>query len=120
MCAMETEGDCKNRAELRDVENLEPNKMGLKVNRGEIAIYVYLPGALTSVGLGRRTYRRASEPALSGGRLLRKAFSCEMMWETGGCSADTTRMSILRCRPNEVLRKVVSMSGIRSFASLSD
>jgi hypothetical protein len=42
MCAMETEEDYENRAKYRDVENRESNKMGLQVNRVELAVYVYL------------------------------------------------------------------------------
>jgi hypothetical protein len=45
MCAMETEEDYENRAKYRDVENRESNKMGLQVNRVELAVYVYLVGA---------------------------------------------------------------------------
>jgi hypothetical protein len=41
MCVMKTEGDCENRAEHRDVENQEHqiNKMGLQVNRAQLAVY---------------------------------------------------------------------------------
>jgi hypothetical protein len=45
ICAMETGEEYKNRAKYRDVENRESNKMGLQVNRVELAVYVYLVGA---------------------------------------------------------------------------
>jgi hypothetical protein len=45
MCAIKIEGDYENRAEHKDIENREPNKMRLQVNKAELAVYVYLAEA---------------------------------------------------------------------------